>query len=768
MKKNVNSFASNTEDISKNINITLETLTALNKSLTTEEDTVPLHLTTINPVTGAEETMDVSIPSFNNIINKMDNNKNTLESILSGNGKVCLEDGTMRNIRVDTLGKTPDKVFGLDTPTTFKSVSNWFFEDLLFPKLVVPFDLKGKIDDNSDRVIVKRVIVQNDDERDVLWFKNNLLGKNLSYTDAINIINNSGRKYFEDEDIVDLPLSVNKYVGKFPINKTAIIGGKLWYFLDNTKYSLNEEGNIVNNIELTIGDKLFFKDTSYIISDMVNSEGRIAVDTIVGFNMPLASTSFEYYCEPFSEKIVHVGVSNNELILLFFKAINDDYNIISNQWSDSLAFYTNDLVLEGSDLHLPEFYHKYVVDYSKQLEGQIKDRYIPAYFGEVPNTPSLKSSDFKVVQINKHINAFLSEQSIINTQKQITETKSQIDSYKSTIAKQKQDLISKTLDTERAAISDSIKSYTNKLDTLTTEYSSLVKSLAALAYENQGVDTKAKYRIRGFFPIPELKQSSDSNISRMQEIVQFEIIYRYLKVDNTSSSLSAFKYTDTDDGVEKTGVFSDWVYAVSKHKERVFDNDSKEFIWVTENVADGEEVNINQIDIPIQKAEKVEIRVRAVSEAGWPNNPLKSAWSNSIVVDFPSNVENASYINDIMSQAKVNEIDIQLQETLKAAGLYVHIDDAVQNSNTANGVSFKHMANNIGIDIPKPNNSITETVPLDKVISMLLGNNGTSLYNTQQNEVSVEIQDKTVTTNLQKLLSVIIKKLNITEYDLKN
>ena len=48
------------------------------------------------------------------------------------------------------------------------------------------------------------------------------------------------------------------------------------------------------------------------------------------------------------------------------------------------------------------------------------------------------------------------------------------------------------------------------------------------------------------------------------------------------------------------------------------------FDWKIENVADGSEININQIDIPITKGEKVEIKIRSISEAGYPDNPLKS------------------------------------------------------------------------------------------------------------------------------------------------
>lgn len=47
-------------------------------------------------------------------------------------------------------------------------------------------------------------------------------------------------------------------------------------------------------------------------------------------------------------------------------------------------------------------------------------------------------------------------------------------------------------------------------------------------------------------------------------------------------------------------------------------------MWNADNPADGSEININQIDIAITKGEKLEFKVRAISECGYPDNPLKS------------------------------------------------------------------------------------------------------------------------------------------------
>jgi hypothetical protein len=44
--------------------------------------------------------------------------------------------------------------------------------------------------------------------------------------------------------------------------------------------------------------------------------------------------------------------------------------------------------------------------------------------------------------------------------------------------------------------------------------------------------TNPKYHIRGFFPIPEYQLRSSSSTLR-EEIIGFDIAYRYVKEDNT-------------------------------------------------------------------------------------------------------------------------------------------------------------------------------------------------------------------------------------------
>jgi hypothetical protein len=147
-----------------------------------------------------------------------------------------------------------------------------------------------------------------------------------------------------------------------------------------------------------------------------------------------------------------------------------------------------------------------------------------------------------------------------------------------------------------------------------------------------------------------------------------------------------------------TGTFSDWNIYQSSLKTRVVDETTGTYIWKAENVADSTEVNINQIDIPIQKGERVEIKARSISEAGYPQNPLKSAWSNSIIISFPTNLPSTNEIADLIKDVNDDALNIAISNTLNSAGVSSHLDDTIPNINSVNGLYFKHIAKNIAYE----------------------------------------------------------------------
>ena len=153
MNNNQNSFAMNVAELTKNTNNAISALSSLSDSLIGNTDTVTINL--------GDNT--INIPSYNNIIDRVNTVENTVKSFVSGQGSVKLLDGTNRRIKVTTLPTIPQKIENIEEATNFYVDANWFFEDLMFPKLSVRFNLKDKIDDNSDRIKVLRVILNTND-----------------------------------------------------------------------------------------------------------------------------------------------------------------------------------------------------------------------------------------------------------------------------------------------------------------------------------------------------------------------------------------------------------------------------------------------------------------------------------------------------------------------------------------------------------------------------------------------------------------------------
>ena len=365
------------------------------------------------------------------------------------------------------------------------------------------------------------------------------------------------KMFWEDDEIQNLPLLTEPYSGYFVIMNKTIISGKEWYYLDTLNYGVTSDDPIVKDHQLAVDTYLRYGNSVWKIDEINVNEKRVHLIPYIGIEHPTIGNNFEIYSTPFSTKILDVPIGYDECEVMFFKGINEDYNILGDEWSDGIAFYTNDLTINGGTSTLKSYYDEFVSDFGKQLEGQAREKYIPAYYGLVPNAPILSASNFNVVQINTQLNATLDTEDIKAQRTQIETLVSEINSLKETIAQRRAELVELTDPADRAYLSQKIQTDVVSLKTKEFQRRTLVRNLSTTAYDNSAVTTDPKYRIRGFFPIPELRGTPP------QEIIQFEIAYRYLKLDNTGNPLNTFEYTDPSSGQVIKGVFTDWIIVSS-------------------------------------------------------------------------------------------------------------------------------------------------------------------------------------------------------------
>lgn len=708
MSNNINSFSQNVNRLVKSSADTLSMLGAIQQSMTTNDTFV-----TYEYENKDGETVKYQLPSFESVVNRLKAVESSLESLTTGRGLVNLSDGTTRSVTVSTVPVAPAQITGLADPSTFEIDSNWFFEQLMFPGATVQIDLTDKIEDSADRVRTVRIILNsNDVNAETLW-SNDLSVNSYDYASLKALLAQNNVSYYEDEQTVDLPLVRNQVSGLFQVTEDArIIDGNLWYLLDTLNYSTIDSDGVdqgKNNI-LSIGDTLCYADSIFEVIAVNQNSNLVRLKRTSGVAVPGIYTVFNYYQDPYRSKIVNIRFGAHEYNIVYIKGIAEQSNLLSDQWSTPVKFSTDDLILNGtqgqSQMEFVNYYHNFIVDWGANMIAEAKEHKISAWYGKTPNAPVLLADDFRVVQINTQINAAIDTTDVKNTAAEIESTKSQITSLKNTIAAQKTDLQSAADLYTYNSIQQQIATNTTDLNNLQVTYTSLVDSFQTIVKENAAVLTDPKYHIRGFFPIPALKYYDEAE-TVAEQIIGFDICYRYIKEDSTATQLNTFTYTDGDGVSKVTGTFTDWVIVQGPMREKVYDENMQRYVWRSENIADGTETNINQVDIAISKGEKVEFRVRSISEAGYPENPLKSDWSNSVIIDFPPTLSVSNEIADLIKMVNDDALQITINNILDSVGISVHLNDVVANTNSVTGEYYKHLAKSIAYEEKKIENGIT-------------------------------------------------------------
>lgn len=660
---------------------------------------------------------DLTIPSFSNIVKRVERAENTIAKFTQGKGTVETDDGTYRKIKVTTVSRPPETISTLTFGNTFDINPNWFFESLQYPRCIINLDLTDKIEDDSDRVYVTRIILDRSNSDILNYYNTNIAGTNIGYTALIAMLEKDGISYKEDKDEVKLPLTYEKYYGEFRIVNTKLIQdnkgvSRLWYFLDTLSYSeVNEAGLPISaGHTLNVNDQVRFNNSLYTVAEVDQSQNCVRLNYNIGYETIGNGDLLEFYNAPFSSKTANIGIGINEIDIIYVKGINEEYNLLAKDWSNPIMFITNDLVFdENTNMTFEEYYSKNVADFGKSWVAQVKEGQIYAYNGSTPRTPVINADDLQVVQINTQLDATLDKETYNKLTSEIAQTKSNISAVRTTIASNKDLLIQSSDEDVRKNIQNIVNTDTETLNSLTTQYNSLVEELNTLLNETGVINYSPKYHIRGFFAIPEPVDD--------QQVIGFDIMYRYLHTDESGIKLNTYEFTDTNNIIQ-TGVFTDWNIVETPFLEKVFDADNDMFIWKSESSADGSKININQIDIPIRSGEKVEIKVRSISEAGYPSNPLKSGWSQSVIISFPDNLTSNDSVTTILDSVKNDMTAVVLQETMSAAGVYTHLADG--NS------TYKHTAKNISYTDSSTdansNTTLTEMSVQDKIdaLSLLL------------------------------------------------
>ena len=744
-----NTFVSLAEQLALLNKNSIEVMTKLNDVVTNRNSVVNLTLMNSD---GTSSTYQ--FPTVGQLKNEIDTaNRNIRKLSGLADSTSYVSDGTtMRRILVDDLNREPQPIDSLNTISNFVSVNNSFFESLANPMLAVQIDLTDKIDLNVTQVLSRRYIIrfQTDNNGNLTTdgltskqdFETKFLNKNnISIDDLTNWYNNP-KNYgilFEnqpyDEQIFSLDFGQLQYFGLFDVvgvdNDT--INKKLWYVLGSIVY-YNFSGNTK---QLAIGDELIINkknsSTKWVIKEIstAKSNFRVLLERTDGLEpVPVLLQALKIYSPQLVNKSMKVSIGFDQYNVIFVKPINTASNIISSTWSFGTSFFSNDLVLDtNNNISMTKYYNETVNDYGAILKDMIVKN-IPSSAGVIPNVPVLDNGNFKVVQINTHLTSNSDVTKLKDLQSQKTAVKSQLDQLSNAITQKTAEVSTKQYKSvsDKQAAQNQLTALINQQDSLTKSYTSIVNQINANS-TGTSTDVTPKFRVRGFWSFPEPIIINTAGEQQKQEVVQFKIQYRYsakggsepttdgfnLNLTQTFYSTATATGSVTDQtkafanpsvstqNSSVTGYFSNWNPQLSGVRQRTYNSSLNVWTWVPEDVTNANTPNINQLDIPLQPNERVEIQIKSISEVGFPNAPLESDWSSVLTIDFPDDLSQISnQTSSIIQEAQADQISNQIESKLNSRGLTTHLQQSynvndlyVAHTDVNLGTSFKDTSGNV-------------------------------------------------------------------------
>jgi hypothetical protein len=366
------------------------------------------------------------------------------------------------------------------------------------------------------------------------------------------------------------------------------------------------------------------------------------------------------------------------------KPVNADNNLVARKWSLGTGYYTGDLTLNSNSsangLTMQQFYTDYVYDYGEILKDLVAKK-TPNKLAGTPVAPTLVLDNFKVVQINTHLTDTPDANLIKQKHNYQLTLKSEVEQIQQALNdRQKKIKITKfKSDAQKQQSKLEVGDLTKKKESRSKLLATLTQEIIDLA-KNPTTKVEPKFRVRGFWSMPEAVATRGT---KPQEIVQFRVQYRYVSKDGKEAPVETYQVDD----VQTKASFSNWVEFKTDARKRQFDPSTGEYFWQIEDVENADTPNINQIDISIQVGEKVEMRVKSISEVGWPEAPVESDWSEIASVEFPDDLNNVLNENDfILQEATKEDLQVRMQSELSSRGLDEHLSEQV----TVDNVTYHH------------------------------------------------------------------------------
>lgn len=710
---------------------TIEILTKLDQSINSNDSFVTIKL--IDDKGNSSTSQIPTIGYFKSELDRINKTVKILSGIEGNPASIQIANNAFKRIITADLNLEPRKIDNLDPVSTFKTNPNWIFDSFLNPKISVEINLTDKIDQTIRTVQCRRFIVTFEQTISILpdgsqdiqltttallrqkEFNEKYKGKSnidivefvqwLKQPGLVNRVDNT----LIDEDFFRIEPNRLQYQGVFTVLNTEIDepNKKLWYVLNTLNYFDVSNPDITpTTVQLKVGDLVnvnpnqagVVSTTVYRVIEIstVTSDYRVRFEQVYGEEpIPVRINALNFYSELVPSRKVRVSIGYDEYNVLFLRSYDEDNNLQGKEWSAGIGFYTNELTLDTNNgQSFSEYYVKTVYDYGLVLEDLVQKK-VPNYYGIKPNAPVLVEENFKVVQSNLHLtNTVDAEQirDLHNTKNNLT---SEILQIQEAIDK-KNKFISTTLfdsQSDRKRAEDELYTLQTKLTTKNETKFTTVKNI--LASQKNLNKISPVYKLRGFWAMVEaVTTTKTAPKTAPQEAVQYEVWYRRLSksgaenpistftnINNVAAQTSSILNTTVNANLSKAktvnAVFSNWTKFKTDARKRVQDPLSGDWLWEIEDVSDANTPNINQLELDINPGEKIEFKVKTLSEVGWPETPVESDFSNTLTIPFPDDLNNVlSDDQFILKEASADELKVHFERDMEARGLNLHLSSS--------------------------------------------------------------------------------------------
>lgn len=647
-------------------NKNFEILNLINESLYTKK----------TKVTSKINNEIFSIPSYLSLESKINNLEynfnNLIDAPKTGESTFITDNNNTKKIIVSGYKNEPRQFDVLNIPDTFSLKNNDNISDFITPLPVINYDI-SQIPLDINKLRIQKILIKNDE-------LSNIFGDNVSYEDWIIKSNNYKENvdYTISNDIYEIDPIINRSHGQWTIDEIKdvyIDENFIQHYKLKFASNLEYKKDIVKNIKLNVGDELItYNDESILVIDSLDyQKNEVNVHVKNGIANIIIndsnSTILKLYNTINNYRIASIQLENAQTMIVFIAPINTSNNIscqygigckidvenLKNNNVDFKTWYTNNAknikdIIEGlvqimnitpNSLSVDEF--NKITKYRPQLDTQ-NDIAVSLINDHIDNSEIGKNIKTLYNQKLKIIN------DITNNEKNIFDISNKL----STIS-----FADTTLNDRLVWENELVDLRSQKLN-LSSQLIDTIRNINIIATESQTPITGAKYRIRGFINIDRIL--NDLNLQKQVDIIGLDIYYRYNSINIKSQKL-----------INTT--FSNWNHLKTEinMKKVIFNKSENKYEFINED----NDVKFNQIDIPINKGETVDIKYRLKYNVGHPFINTFSEYSNIYNVEFPNEISTNTNIYDIVKDNNLDIDDANFNNILIKNGVITHIDNKI-------------------------------------------------------------------------------------------